>query len=105
MTASRTYVEWSGDAIESCIREFMKENFLIEDPENLKGTDSLLEKGIMDSTGVLELVAFIESQFEIKIEDDELIPENLDTFSNIRKFIAAKMNQESTTGRRKSDVG
>jgi len=50
----------------------------------------LLEKGVMDSTGVLELMMFIEENFEISIEDDELIPENLDSIENIVNFIDRK---------------
>jgi len=52
--------------------------------------DSFLEKGIIDSTGVLELVGFIEETFNIKIEDEELIPENLDSLDKLNLYIKKK---------------
>jgi acyl carrier protein len=73
------------------IRNFILENFMLENPEDLVDDESMLEKGIIDSTGVLELVAFIESTFEIKVEDEELIPENLDSIKNIVSFLEKKL--------------
>ena len=60
------------------IRQFIIENFLFEEDENLKEATSFLENGIIDSTGILELVTFLEETYEIVVEDEELIPENLD---------------------------
>jgi acyl carrier protein len=56
----------------------------------LGSDDSLLDRGILDSTGVLELVAFLESRFGIKVSDDELVPENLDSVVRITSFIESK---------------
>jgi len=53
--------------------------------------DSFLEKGIIDSTGVLELVNFIEEKFNIKVEDEELVPDNLDSLNKLTKYIKGKM--------------
>jgi acyl carrier protein len=64
---------------------------MLENPDDLVDDESMLEKGIIDSTGVLELVAFIESTFEIKVEDEELIPENLDSIKNIVSFLGKKL--------------
>jgi acyl carrier protein len=73
------------------IRQFILSNFLFSNDESqLKNDDSLLERGIMDSTGVLELVAFLEGQFGIKVADDELIPENLDSVTRIGAFVTRK---------------
>jgi len=72
------------------IRGFILENFIVDGDGNLGNQDSLLEKGIIDSTGVLELVAFIEETFHIKVQDEELIPENLDSVNNICRFIQNK---------------
>ena len=73
------------------IRRFVLTTFLFtEDESALKSDDSLLDQGIMDSTGVLELVAFIEQQFGISIADDELVPENLDSVNRIVEFIGRK---------------
>lgn len=71
--------------------EFIKENFIIGRSDiNIDPDVSLIESGIMDSTGVLELVEYLESTYSIKIEDEELIPENLETINNIIKLLQAK---------------
>ena len=73
------------------IKKFISENFLFgKEPEGLTDDDSFLEKGIIDSTGVLELVAFIEETFGIKVADDELLPENLDSVNHLMNYISAK---------------
>ena len=77
------------------IRNFILENFILEKPEDLVDDESMLEKGIMDSTGVLELVAFLESTYEIKVEDEELIPENLDSIKNIVNYLERKLSLAS----------
>jgi acyl carrier protein len=74
------------------IREFVVDNFLFGDDENLKEGDSFLENGIVDSTGILELVEFIEKTYHIQVEDDELIPENLDSIANVVKYLEHKRN-------------
>ena len=74
------------------IRHFVVENFLFGDGEQLKEDTSFLETGIIDSTGILELVMFLEETYSMKIEDDELIPENLDNLSNIAKFLRGKLS-------------
>lgn len=79
-------------SIENEIRKFIEENFILEGEDNLGEEDSLLEKGIIDSTGVLELVAFLEETYQFKINDEELVPENLDSIKNISQFIQNKLN-------------
>lgn len=74
------------------IRNFIYENFILDERDQVKDEDSLLEKGVIDSTGVLELVAFIEEKYGITVEDEELIPENLDSIRNIAEFIRKKVN-------------
>ena len=73
-----------------CLREFIKDNFLFGQTPDFSDDDSFLEMGIIDSTGVLELVAFLESHHQFTIEDDELVPENLDSINNLTKFIERK---------------
>lgn len=73
------------------IREFLLENFILNAEEKLNDVDSLLEKGVIDSTGVLELVAYIEEKYSLRVEDEELIPENLDSIRNISEFIQRKL--------------
>jgi acyl carrier protein len=78
-------------AIEQEIRRFIVDNFLFgEDDGDLSCEDSFLERGIIDSTGVLELVAFIEERFGIKVKDSELVPANLDSINSLISFIEQK---------------
>lgn len=80
--------------VETKIRAFILNNFLFsEDQSMLSSKDSLLEKGVMDSTGVLELISFLEREFEITLDDAEMIPENLDTVERIVSFIERKRGQ------------
>jgi acyl carrier protein len=73
------------------IRQFIIDNFLMgQDSESLKDDSSFLEEGVIDSTGVLELVGFLEENYEIKVEDEELIPENLDSIKNICAYLETK---------------
>ena len=72
------------------IRTFVIENFLFGNNENLEDNTSFLEEGIIDSTGVLELVGFIEEEFAITVEDEELIPENLDSIKNVTAYLERK---------------
>ena len=77
--------------MEQKIREFLAANFFLgDDPSQLDGSTSLIEAGIIDSTGVLELVGFLEEEFEIRIDDEELVPENLDSIDNIVRFVERK---------------
>ena len=70
------------------IKEFIIENFLFGEENDLNDDTSFLEEGIIDSTGVLELIEFLEEEFEIEIDDEDMIPENLDSLNNLEKFIA-----------------
>jgi len=73
------------------IRKFIFENFLFDAENNdLKNDDSFLDQGIIDSTGVLELVEWLEEECSIVVEDEELIPENLDSVNNLAGFIEKK---------------
>lgn len=73
------------------VREFIVENFLFGSANGLKDDTSFLDEGIIDSTGVLELVTFLEETYAIQVEDEELIPENLDSIDNIAKFLEQKI--------------
>ena len=77
------------------VREFVVENFLFGDGETLKDDTSFMEEGIIDSTGILELVFFIEETFGISVEDDELVPDNMDSLQNIAQYIDRKLNAGS----------
>lgn len=78
-------------ALKEQIREFIINNFLFGATDTvLEDNGSFLQKGILDSTGILEVVGFLEEQYGIKIEDDELVPENLDSVENIVRFVSSK---------------
>jgi acyl carrier protein len=80
------------DGAAKSLRNFLAENFpLGEDAWQLSPEDSLLDAGVIDSTGVLELISFLESQFGIEISDEELLPENLDSIENILRFLEQKL--------------
>ena len=72
------------------VRDFVVATFLFGDGESLKEDTSFMEEGIIDSTGMLELIMFLEETYNIKIEDDELVPENLDSLQNIAGFVGRK---------------
>lgn len=79
--------------IELQIRDFINDNFLFgQGTDRLTSQDSFLEQGIIDSTGVLELVTFIEHRFAIHVEDSELVPQNLDSIDNLVRFIEQKLD-------------
>ena len=78
-------------SVEQVIRQFVIDNFLYGETERVPGSDdSLLEQGIVDSTGILEMVAFLESRFGIEIYEHELVPSNLDSLNRIADFVARK---------------
>ena len=77
--------------IKTKIREFIIENFLFGKANGLSDDTSFLEEGIIDSTGVLELVTFLEETFEIQVDDEELIPENLDSIDNVAAYLDRKI--------------
>lgn len=79
---------------EEKIRYFIYENFLYDGtPDCLKNKDSFLENGILDSTGVIELVSFIEDNFGFHVEDNELAPENLDSIDAVISYINRKQKE------------
>jgi len=78
--------------MEEKIKSFIQDNFLLGDKNRvIKEDESFLQSGIIDSTGVLELVNFIEETYKIKVEDEELIPENLDSIKNLIAYIKRKL--------------
>lgn len=79
------------------IREFVIENFLFGDGASLKDDDSFLETGIIDSTGMLELIVFLEQTFGTKVEPEEMLPENLDSVNRASAFVARKAKPEQVT--------
>ena len=72
------------------IRGFIVENFLFGDENGVKDDTSFLDEGIIDSTGILEMVSFLEEEFGISVEDEELVPENLGSINNVVAYLEKK---------------
>jgi len=78
--------------VNDILRNFVMKNFLYGDERVVLGDqDSFLEKGIIDSTGVLELVAYLEEEFSINTADEEIVPEHFDSLSNLTSYIVGKI--------------
>lgn len=84
-------MEWN---LEKTVREFVIRNFIFDDDGSLQAETSFLDNGIIDSTGVLELIGFLEETYGLKIEDQEIIPENLDSVHNIVSFLERKLGAD-----------
>jgi acyl carrier protein len=78
------------EQLKQAVRSYITENFLFGTDGGLADDASLLDNGVIDSTGVLELVAFLETQFAITVSDEELLPENLDSIAKIAAFLSRK---------------
>jgi acyl carrier protein len=72
------------------VREFVTSNFFVQDAAGLTDSASLLDLGVVDSTGVLEIMGFLETTFGVTVEDDEIVPDNLDSIERIAAFIERK---------------
>lgn len=73
------------------VRQFVIDNFLLGSTDtDFSDTDSFVGSGIIDSTGIMELVMFIEETFDVSLDDSELIPENLDSVANVESFVDRK---------------
>jgi len=89
-------LDYDEKKIVDIIRKFIINNFILSNhKENIDANKSLYENGIVDSTGVLEIVDFLEETFGIKIEDDELIPDNLDSIRKMSEFVQRKIDNAS----------
>jgi acyl carrier protein len=80
------------DVFSQQVRSFITENYLYGQDKQFDDDDSFLEHGIIDSTAVLELVAFLEENYAITVEDDELTPDNLDSIKSVSTYLRRKLN-------------
>ncbi len=79
------------EQIKQSVKNYILENVLYGAGDDaLSDEDSFLEKGIIDSTGIMEIVSYVEDEFNISVHDEEMIPENLDTINNLARFITKK---------------
>jgi acyl carrier protein len=80
-------------AVNEQVRKFITTNFYVDSTDELLDEDSLLDRGIVDSTGVLEVIAFLEETFGISVEDSEMLPDNLDSIARIASFVKRKTGE------------
>lgn len=78
------------EVIKEKVKEFIVDNFLFGNDDGLDDDTSFLEEGIVDSTGILELITFLEAEYSIHVDDDELVPENLDSISYVSEYVKKK---------------
>jgi acyl carrier protein len=82
----------TNDQIKDELRQFIMKNFVFDKRRVLKDEESLLESGVVDSTGILELVAYLEEHFAVKVEDVEFRAENFNSIERITAFVARKLS-------------
>jgi acyl carrier protein len=76
------------------VRAYILENFLMgADRDALRDEESLIDRRVLDSTGFIELVTFIEQEFRVRVDDEEMIPENLDSLDNIAAYLQRKLDR------------
>lgn len=76
------------------LREFILDSYLFGDAERMPAdSDSLLQTGVLDSTGVLELIEFLEAEFDISVEESETVPANLDSVAGLVRYVGSKRSQ------------
>ena len=73
------------------VRDFVVSNFLFGEPGSLQDDASFLDSGIIDSTGMLEMIMFLENTWAVKVEPEEMIPENLDSINRVAQFLKRKV--------------
>lgn len=83
------------EQISAVVRGYIVNNFLFGDGSGLSNSESLLEAGALDSTGVIELVGFLEESFSISIRDEDLVPEHFDGIDRITRFVVARLRDRS----------
>jgi len=77
-------------SIQEKLRAFIVDNFLFGDDRGLEDDSSFLDGGFLDSTGIMQLIAYIEEAYAVTVEDEELVPENLDSINKVAAFLETK---------------
>jgi len=83
-------------SVQTGIRAFVIQNFMFGQGAQLSDEESFLEAGIIDSTGVLELVGFLEATYGIAVADEDLVPANLDSVARVARFVERKRNEQGS---------
>lgn len=80
--------------VKTVVRKFLLDNFVMDGKVTIADGTSFMEDHILDSTGFLELIAFIEETFEVKVDDEEMVPENLDSLLKIENYVGRKRDED-----------
>jgi acyl carrier protein len=88
--ADGTKMNMTGNHLSIQIRKFILDKFPLARKQQIKDSDPLLESGVLDSLGVLDLVSFVEQEFSVHVADEELVPENFQTIDRIAAFVESK---------------
>lgn len=78
------------------LRSYIIENYLFRQGNGFRDNDSFWELGLMDSTGVLELISYLEEEYEISLDSSEIIPENLDSVEKLARFVSRKLERQGS---------
>ncbi len=78
------------------LRDFVVTNYMFGQATELNDNESFMEAGLIDSTGLLELVSFVEEKYGFNVEDQELVPENLDSLAALAKYVGRKLNNSNS---------
>lgn len=84
--------------IKQQVRQFILDNFMMSGAADIPDDASFMDRHIIDSTGFLELISFVEQSFDIQVTDDEMVPENLDSLNNIESFVQRKRSGAAPAG-------
>jgi acyl carrier protein len=79
--------------IENTIREFLRDYLYLADVDSLSGDDSFLEKGIVDSMGIIHLIEFVEQRYAIQVKDQDLVTDNWDSIDRMSRYIREKLSE------------
>lgn len=80
------------EIVKSQVRQYVMDNFLMGAGAKIADDESFMGSHVIDSVGVLELIAFLEERFRIKVEDHEMVPDNLDSLNGVGRYLARKLN-------------
>jgi acyl carrier protein len=79
--------------VKAVINKFLLDNFLMGEDASIGETTSFMKHHILDSTGFLELIGFVEDRFQIRVDDEEMVPENFDSLLNVDRYVRRKCGQ------------
>ena len=80
------------EELRATVQQFIRKNFIFDDKTQFGDDQSLLRTGVVDSTGILELIDFLEVTFKVKFSDDELVADNFDSVSKMISFMTKKIS-------------